>query len=200
MFRKYGILSVLHLIVSMLFTKVFFPKSRLIRVPFDIRNRHLISLGKGFTSGFGCRLEAYPSTSSKEKIVIVGSNVEINDFVHIAGREKVIIGNNVLIASKVFISDINHGVYHGDNCDSPLSIPKDRGLSAAPVIIRDNVWIGEGVCILPGVTIGEGCIVGALSVVTKSIPPYSIAVGTPARVIRKFDFQQNVWRNVTLES
>jgi lipopolysaccharide O-acetyltransferase len=64
------------------------------------------------------------------------------------------------------------------------------------VVIGDNVWIGESVCVLPGVSIGEGCIIGALSVVTKSIPAYSIAVGSPARVVKQFDFEQNKWKKI----
>ena len=196
MFRKYGIFGVLRLIVSLLYTKLFFSNARLLRIPIDIRNRQFISFGNGFTSGYGCRFEAYPQTESKAKILVIGSNVEINDYVHIASGEKVIIGNNVLIASKVFITDISHGNYQGNSCDSPFSIPKERTLNTRPVVIMDNVWIGEGVCVLPGVTIGEGSVVGSLSVVTKSIPANTIAVGIPAKVIKKFDINQNVWKSV----
>ena len=60
------------------------------------------------------------------------------------------------------------------------------------VSIGNNVWIGEHVSILPGVTIGEGSVIGANSVVSKSIPPYSIAVGSPAKVIKKYDFEKSV--------
>jgi lipopolysaccharide O-acetyltransferase len=107
--------------------------------------------------------------------------------------EKVKIGNNVLIASKVFISDHSHGRYDGIDQDSPDTIPKDRKLFCKPVIIEDNVWIGEFVSILPGVTIGKGSIIGTMSVVNKSIDAYSIAVGCPARVIKRYDFDQKKW-------
>ncbi|MNT31011.1 putative acetyltransferase [compost metagenome] len=99
----------------------------------------------------------------------------------------------MLIASKVFISDLNHGNYKGINQDSPLSTPNSRKLSTNPIIIKDNVWIGEGVCVMSGVTIGTGCIIGALSVVTKNIPDYSIAVGSPAKVVKQFNFEQQEW-------
>jgi lipopolysaccharide O-acetyltransferase len=125
-----------------------------------------------------------------------GRNVEINDFVHISAGEKIIIGDDVLIASKVFISDINHGNYKGKNQDSPTSKPNSRSLSTTPINIQDKVWIGEGVCIMPGVTIGEGSIIGALSVVTKDIPKYTIAVGSPAKPIKKFNFHLNEWERV----
>jgi len=113
--------------------------------------------------------------------------------VHIAAGEKVVIGNDVLIASRVFISDLNHGSYSGEEQDSPLTKPNERLLFTKPVHIKDNVWIGENVCILPGVTIGRGCVIGSMSVVTKSIPDYSIAVGIPAKVVKQYDFETNRW-------
>ena len=70
---------------------------------------------------------------------------------------------------------------------------------AKPVHIGDKVWVGESVCILPGVTIGECSIIGAGSVVTKSIPPYSIAVGTPAKVIKRYNFDTRSWIKVDLD-
>jgi serine acetyltransferase len=191
MIKRYGVIGCLRLLVSLIYTKIFFRNARLIRLPFDIRNRRNIKLGKGFTTGVGCRLEAYPVDESR--VLCIGENVQINDYVHISAMENVTIGNNVLIASKVFISDLNHGNYKGKESDSPLSVPNSRKLSTDPVIIKDNVWIGEGVCIMAGVTIGVGCVIGASSVVTKNIPDYSIAVGSPARVIKQFDFTKNEW-------
>jgi lipopolysaccharide O-acetyltransferase len=101
----------------------------------------------------------------------------------------------VLIASCVFISDHNHGRYDElDMASSPAVPPADRPLSSKPVRIGNNVWLGEYVCILPGVTIGDGSIIGASSVVTHDIPANSIAAGNPARVIRVFDSLTNSWR------
>ncbi len=192
MYKRYGFLGSIRLALCLIYTKIFYPSARLIRLPFDIRNRRYISIGKGFTTGVGCRIEAYPQ-SGKDKVLLFGDNIEINDYVHISAGEKIVIGNNVLIASKVFISDINHGNYTGIDQDNPMSIPNSRALSTKSIEIKDNVWIGEGVCIMSGVTIGFGCIIGASSVVTKSIPDYCIAVGTPAKVIKKYDFEKNEW-------
>ena len=193
MYQRYGLIGCYKIIISLIYTKLFFPKARLIRLPFDIRNKKFIQIGQNFTSGFGCRIEAHPLAHVNSKCIIIGKNVEINDYVHIAAGEKITIGDNTLIASKVFISDINHGSYSGLNQDSPLLAPNDRKLSTKPVSIEDSVWIGEGVCIMPGTTIGTGSIIGALSVVTKSVPPYSIAVGNPAKIIKKYNVETLHW-------
>lgn len=193
MYKRYGFWGILRLLFSFLYTKIFHSSSRLIRLPVDIRNRDLIDFGKNLTTGFGCRFEVHPLHNNFVNCLSFGYNVQINDYVHIAAGEKVVIGDNVLIASRVFISDLNHGSYSGDGHDNPLSIPNDRPLSTKPVVINDNVWIGEGVCVLPGVTIGKGSIIGAMSVVTKSIPDFCIAVGNPAKVVKTFDFELNKW-------
>lgn len=123
-----------------------------------------------------------------------GKNVQINDYVHITAAYSVEIGNNVLMASKIYISDCSHGSYIGNSDDSdPRVTPTDRTLSVKPVKIQDNVWLGEFVSVLPGVTIGEGTIVGANSVVTKSLPPYVIAVGSPAKPIKFYNFDTQKW-------
>jgi len=192
MIRKYGLFGIIRLIADILHTKLFFPGARLVRRPAYVRGKSLICFGKGFTTGVGLRLDAF--RDGKLPCIIFGDNVQLNDYVHIGAVKSVVIGNNVLIASKVFISDHNHGYYGLDGRhDSPLSIPKDRDLSFASVSIEDNVWLGEFVAVLPGVTIGKGSIIGTMSVVTKNIPPYSIAVGSPAKVIKKFNFKTANW-------
>lgn len=180
------------IVLSYIYTKVFFKRSRLIRLPFDIRNRSNIDLGYGLTTGVGCRIEAFPQ---KKGIVLkFGRNVQINDYVHITAMCNVIIGDNVLMASKIYISDCTHGSYAGDEQDStPTTPPALRKYFTSPVIIEDNVWIGESVSILPGVTIGKCSIIGANSVVTKNIPAYSIAVGIPAKAIKQFNINTNKW-------
>jgi lipopolysaccharide O-acetyltransferase len=109
----------------------------------------------------------------------------------------VTIGDNVLIASKVFISDLNHGSYGANDIhDSPNIPPNSRELHAQSIVIEENVWLGETVCVLGGVTIGKGTIVGANSVVSKSLPPYVIAVGAPAKPVKKYNFENEKWERV----
>ena len=110
---------------------------------------------------------------------------------------RVEIGNNVLMASHVYISDNSHGVYKGTIEDSsPNTPPQKRNYLIECVKIGDNVWLGEGVIVMPGVTIGNGCVIGAHSVVNKSIPDNCIAVGTPAKIIKRYSFDTKKWERV----
>lgn len=194
MLRKYGIFGLILLLCSLIRTKVMFRRARLIRFPFEARNRHLMSISSGFTTGKFCRLEAHNDGDIRIKI---GRNCQLNDSVHIVGSQLVEIRDNVLIASKVFISDSSHGCYN-DSCEqsSPFIPPALRPSVNKSVLINSNVWIGEFVSILPGVVIGEGAVIGSMSVVTKSVPPHSIAVGVPARVVKKFCFVSNKWLKI----
>jgi lipopolysaccharide O-acetyltransferase len=195
--RKYGFFGVINILVSLVLTKFVSRNSRLFRFPIDIRNSKNIDFGSNLTTGFNCRIEAYPTNEYKnKKILKFGNNVQINDFVHITAVDKVEIMDDVLIASKVFISDSNHGQYAGDIHSSPFEKPTERPLVAKPIIIESNVWIGESVCVLQGVKIGKGAIIGAMSLVNKDIPEYSIAAGIPAKVIKKFNFKSNQWERV----
>lgn len=181
-------------IIALVFTKVFFPSARLIRRPIYIRGKSYLQYGEGFTTGYSCRLEMFDIVKNKSKKIVIGKNCKIGDFVHIAAGESVVIGDNCLMASKIFISDINHGDYSEQSVDSfPDVFPDNRPLHFKPVSIGNNVWIGENACILPGVNIGNGCIVGANSVVNKNIPSNSIVAGVPAKVIKKFDEKICKW-------
>ena len=191
---KYSIFQIFRLIFYKVRGWFIFKNARLIRFPFRVRGKQYIKIGKGFTTGFNCRIDALNINNFGEKYLIeIGENVEINDEVHIGATQKIIIEDNVLIASKVYISDHNHGSYKGDEQDSPMSIPKERKIHSSPIRIEKNVWIGELCCILQGVTIGEGSIIGAMSVVTKDIPPYTIAVGSPAKLIKRYNFKTKKW-------
>lgn len=155
-------------------------------------------IGEGFRAGRRCRIETVKFHNGVCYIprLIVGKNVAMNDDVHIGCVGKVKIGDNVLMASKIYISDHNHGSYKGERQDSPKVPPNERPLDYSYVEIADNVWIGEGVVILPGVIIGEGSIIGSNSVVTKSIPNHCIAVGSPAKVVKIYNFCKGKWESI----
>ena len=99
------------------------------------------------------------------------------------------IGDRVLIASDVLVTSENH-------IPKPEDVDIYGTLCLKPVKIGDGCWIAEKVCIMPGVEIGEYSVVGAASVVTKSIPPYSMAVGNPARVIKEYNLEKHIWIKV----
>ncbi len=192
LYIHYGVAGILRLFIEKIISMLVYPGSKIIRRPFECRGRRYIKFGSGFTTGRYCRIEAH-NYSGEDVTLIIGNNCQINDSVHIASAQKVIIGDNVLIASRVFITDLSHGCYTG-KLQSPVdSIVSERPLVTIPVTIADNVWLGEGVVILPGVSLGENCIVGANSVVTKSYPNDVIIAGNPARIIKKYDATQGVW-------
>ena len=194
--KKYSALELVKLIIYVIRTKFIFKNARLIRFPFDVGGRKFMNISEGFTTGRGCRIEAYPE-DNQSKVIHIGKNVQINDYVHITAMKNVTLGDNVLLAGKIYISDCTHGSYAGnENDSSPEEIPQDRKFSVDSVIIEDNVWIGEFVSVLPGVRIGKGSIIGSNSVVTKEIPPNTIAVGSPAKVIKKYNFDLKVWERI----
>jgi lipopolysaccharide O-acetyltransferase len=190
--KRYGLWGFIRLIRDILFSRLCFPGVRVIRYPWYVRGSSFIKLGQMFTSGVGIRLDAFGDIKDQ---IVIGANVQVGDYVHIAAIESVQLGKDVLVASRVFISDHDHGSYIGNNVPHPSEKQILKKLISSPVKIGNNVWLGEGVCVLKGVEIGENSIVGAQSVVTKSIPKNSIAVGIPAKVIRRYNEQLNIWES-----
>ncbi|MFV0563951.1 DapH/DapD/GlmU-related protein [Malaciobacter mytili] len=182
MLRGYSLYSFITLIKDLFLTKLFYPKCRIIRFPFYTRNEKQIKFGENFTTGRGNRIDAF-SFKTDEKVIIFGDNCQINDYCHIAATEMIKLGNNVLIASKVYITDHDHG---DTSLDSLKMNPINRPIVSKPVMIEDDVWIGEGAMVLKGVTIGKNSVVAAGAVVTKSIPPFSIVGGVPAKILRTY--------------
>lgn len=115
--------------------------------------------------------------------ITIGNNVHITEFSYISCLNEVNIGDGTLIGVNTFITDN----YHGKSTKEEMNIPPhERTLySSGSVTIGKNVWTGRNVCILPNVTIGDGAIIGANSVVTHDIPANCIAVGAPAHIIRE---------------
>ena len=189
---RYGFVGTLRLIRDLFLTILFFKKARIIRHPWYVRGNKYIDFGSKLTSGVGLRFDAL---GEKKNQITFGSNVQIGDYVHIAAVQSVIIGDDVLMASKVYISDHDHGIYQGigDHISLPSQKQIEKIIQSSPVKIGNNVWIGENVSILKGVDIGENSIIGASSVVTKSIPANCIVVGNPARIIKRFDFNLSSW-------
>ena len=130
-----------------------------------------ISIGGEYT-----RIRKWCCFKPYDGYIDIGNHCSINSFSHFSGNGRIKIGNNVLIATQCVLVSANHNF---DNLDIPIN---QQGETRAPIIIKD-CWLGEGVKVLAGVTIGEGNVIGAGSVVTKDIPDYSVAVGVPAKVL-----------------
>lgn len=110
--------------------------------------------------------------------LVVGDRTFIGSFSVIGVNEKIIIGKDVMIANSVSIRDTDHSFARID------ITMKKQGITTAPIIIKDDVWIGHGAVITKGITIGKGAIIGANAVVTKNVEPYAIVGGVPAKLIR----------------
>ncbi|MGB3311009.1 MAG: acyltransferase [Nodosilinea sp.] len=132
-----------------------------------------VILGNSVRLDQGFHLQALGGT------VRIGAGCYIGPYVCMAGPGNITIGKNCLIAS-------HSGLYANNHIFSRLDVPiNQQGLTTKGIAIEDDCWLGSGVKITDGITVGQGSIIGAGSVVTKDIPPYSVAVGVPARVIRQ---------------
>ncbi|HHT7665104.1 TPA: DapH/DapD/GlmU-related protein [Streptococcus suis] len=191
---NYGIFEIITNIIDLLISKCFFSSVRLIRLPFYIRGKKYIDFGKQITLGRYCRFDVLGTHESK--ILSFGDNVVVGDNVRISCIEKIRIGKNVLIGSRVLIIDNAHGKYDGQDADTPYTPPNLRTLQSEPIEVGDNVWIGEGAVIQKGVRIGSGCVIAANTVVTKDVPKNSIVAGLPGRIIKQFNSEKNKWEAV----
>lgn len=153
---------------------------------FSIREPQYISIGDDFEGGKDVAIHAWKHyrgyTTLKDPEIIIGNNVSVTKDCYISCLDKVVIGDGTLIGVGAFISDNAHGKNTLKDLELP---PNQRALfSKGPVVIGKNVWIGRNVCVMPGVTIGDYAVIGANAVVTYDIPPRSVAVGVPAKVIK----------------
>lgn len=144
-----------------------------------------ISLGSNVWIAEGCYLTAWTEYRGQYFMpeIIISDNVTIGPHAHITATNKIVIGNGVLTGKYITITDNSHGHFEmkSDLNDLPINRPL---FSKGPVIIGNNVWIGDKAVILPDVRIGEGSIIGAGAVVTKDVPPYCVVGGNPAKIIR----------------
>jgi len=145
----------------------------------------VIKIGKNFKIGKGAQL--YSKDNSK---IIIGDNVLIGLNCDIGGSGEIEIQDNVIMASGINIVSSNHAY-----TDPNLPI-REQGGTWAKVTIQKDSWIGRNAIILSGVNIGKHCVVGAGSVVTKSIPDYSVVGGNPAKIIKKYNFETKEWERI----
>jgi len=151
-----------------------------------------ISIGERTSFGRDVYLTAWHFCNTfddNEKSIVpelsIGADCHFGAYNHITCINKIQIGNGVLTGKWVTITDNSHG----DIDEASLKIPPvERPVkSKGPVIIGQNVWIGDKATILPNVIIGDGVVIGANSVVTKDVPPYAVVAGNPARIIKIYE-------------
>ena len=152
-----------------------------------------IKIGPNSLIGPGSELLVYEKHFSRplNSKLVIGNHVRITARCRITCGGTITIGDDALFAPDVFITDHNHGM--DPETEGGYS-PQD--ITVKNVTVGKGVWLGQRVCVLPGVTVGDHSIVGANSVVTHDIPPYSIAVGVPARVIKTWNSDRKCWENV----
>ena len=166
-----------------------FGKNSLIEKNLLIYNKKNIFIGDNVTIRPNARIEPikrWIDETFNPKIKI-GDGTSIEQNSHITCCNKVIIGKNVTISGYVYISDIDHEYEN-----------LEKGILQQPLIVKETIigdesFIGMGARIMPGVKVGKHCIIGSNCVVNKSIPDYSVVVGIPCKIIKRYNFDTRKW-------
>ena len=142
-----------------------------------------------FVLGDDSTIEDYATVNNGVGPVLIGNRTRIGISCVLIGP--VTIGNDVMLAQNIVLSGLNHPY---EDVTVPISQQK---VTTKEIKVEDETWIGSNAVITAGVTIGKHSVVAAGSVVTKDVPAYSIAVGNPARIIKRFNFDTKNWEKVT---
>ncbi len=167
-----------------------FGKGSLIRHPLLISNARFIEIGDRVLIRDGVRLEVIQDAERRVPSLQIGNNTNIEQNVHIVCHSRVRIGNNVSITGNCAIVDVTHPF---TDVADPTRIGARIQDDDSYVEIGDGSFLGFGAVILPNVVLGTHCVVGANSVVTNSVSPYTVVAGRPARVIKMYDFEKQQW-------
>ena len=165
----------------------FGSNSKILR-PTGIDGPKRIFIGNQVLISWYSWLAANPLTGNDQCRLIIGDGTYIGRFAHIYATSKIEIGKKVLIADKVYISDNLHG-----HQNINLPVIDQPIVQAREVMIGDGAWLGENVCIV-GASVGKNAVIGANAVVTRDIPDHCIAVGIPAQIIKRYNFERNEWQ------
>lgn len=138
-----------------------------------------------FELGIDSTIEDFSAINNGVGPVVIGDRTKIGLSNTIIGP--VTIGNDIRLAQNITLSGLNHNY---EDISRPIHV---QGVSTSAIIIEDATWIGANVVVLAGVTIGKHCVIAAGSIVTKDIPSYSVAVGNPARVLKKYNHETEIW-------
>lgn len=155
-----------------------------------IRRQSVINVSpiNKFYLGENSTIEEYCVIDNGVGDVIIGNETRVGLRNTVIGP--VHIGNHVILAQNIALSGLNHNY---EDVSKPIHL---QGINTKPIVIEDDAWVGANSVITAGVKIGQHSIIGAGSVVTKSVPPFCIAVGNPARIIKKFNPDSGFWEKI----
>lgn len=156
--------------------------------PMQLDNTKAISIADGVFIAEGAWLMG--SNDSAIRTLRISEGTVIGHYSHIVGLFNVCIEKNVLMADRIFISDCTHEY---EMIDSPIGKQPIKAIK--PVTIGEGSWLGENVCVC-GANVGKHCVIAANSVVTKDIPDYCVAAGSPARIVKTYNFLTKKWEKV----
>jgi len=154
--------------------------------PLQIDGFENITIGNNVIVSSRSWMAALPLTGQKVQLLL-NDGVHLGHYNHIYATQSIIIEKDVLTADKVYIGDNLHSYK-----DTTIPIAKQPIIQCKPVVIGEGSWLGENVCVI-GASVGKHSVIGANSVVTKDIPDYCVAVGCPARVIKRYDLNTEEW-------
>jgi acetyltransferase-like isoleucine patch superfamily enzyme len=140
-----------------------------------------LEIGDGSFVMSGCLLQVYNHRALPHAGIRIGRRAYLGERTLLRGQGGIVIGDNVLVGPGVQVLAVNHALADGTR---PI---RDQGITAVGIRIDDDCWIGAGAIILDGVTVGRGACVGAGAVVTRTVPPRTLVVGVPARIVRDLD-------------
>jgi acetyltransferase-like isoleucine patch superfamily enzyme len=155
-----------------------FGEGSVLEAPILVQGAERISIGRKVVVG----ANSWLYTDGPEALLEIGEETRMSGHCVLSAAHHVRLGRAVLLGRNVYIADHNHGTAAPD---LPILAQPLEGIR--PVLIGDGAWIGQNCVILGGVTVGAGAVVGANSVVLDDVPPRSVAVGAPARVVRGLD-------------
>jgi acetyltransferase-like isoleucine patch superfamily enzyme len=141
-------------------------------VQLEVGKDAVLRLGRWSWVGHGCKIRVHEGECSIGAKTVIGQECTISAFQHVS------IGRECIVADRVMLIDFDHGVVE---VERPI---RAQGIYKRDVRVGNNVWVGYGACFLRGVTVGDNCVVGTNSVVTKNVPANAVVAGVPARVLR----------------
>jgi acetyltransferase-like isoleucine patch superfamily enzyme len=160
-------------------------------IPQNIR----IACPENITIGDECQFDEYTHLlATNRSRIVIGNNVRFaNGFAHVVATfDEIVIEDHCLFAAFVQLITGNHGF---DDVNTPIM--DQLPCSTGPILVKRGGWVGRGANIMGGVTIGRNSVVGANAVVTRDVPDYTVVVGAPARVVKRYDCKAQSWREVS---